>query len=176
MIKLESFGHSNNNNINNMMNREMNSTVTDIIISPSLLDFLEQALEPFDLKKSSSNSSKIESSKYFYERSEETNEEEKIADSNQKKTGMTKAMSPTQSFESNKLQETSYFPIDVVVFVSMLPPSIRFTCLPQSTMECLLKLPSLEMVFSTSRMDGQTQNKLEHILKSNSKNFKGLKK
>jgi hypothetical protein len=63
-------------------------------------------------------------------------------------------------------QEPAYFPVDVVVFVSMLPSSIRFTCLPHSTMECLLKLPSLEMVFSTNRIDGPTQSKLENILSS----------
>ena len=33
-------------------------------------------------------------------------------------------------------------------------------------MECLLKLPSLEMVFSTNRIDGPTQSRLENILNS----------
>lgn len=46
----------------------------------------------------------------------------------------------------------------------MLPSSIRFTCQPQSTMECLLKLPSLEMVFSTNRIDSNAQAKLESFL------------
>lgn len=63
-------------------------------------------------------------------------------------------------------QEPVYFPVDVVVFISMLPSSIRFTCQPQSTMECLLKLPSLEMVFSTNRIDSTSgaQAKLESLL------------
>jgi hypothetical protein len=61
-------------------------------------------------------------------------------------------------------QEPVYFPVDVVVFISMLPSNIRFTCQPQSTMECLLKLPSLELVFSTNRIDSSSaQTKLENI-------------
>jgi len=50
-------------------------------------------------------------------------------------------------------ETTAYFPIDVVVFVSMFPSSVRFTCSPHSTMECQLKLPTLEMIFSTNRLD-----------------------
>ena len=44
---------------------------------------------------------------------------------------------------------TIHFPIDFVVIISMLPSDIRFNCLPHSTMECLFKLPSIEMVFSS---------------------------
>ena len=42
----------------------------------------------------------------------------------------------------------------------MLPSCIRFTCLPQSTMECLLKLPTLELVFSTYKIDSKKQETL----------------
>ena len=59
---------------------------------------------------------------------------------------------------------TAYFPIVVVVFVSMFPSSVRFTCLPHSTMECLLKLPSLEMIFSTNRLDDHFKEQLSSKL------------
>jgi hypothetical protein len=62
--------------------------------------------------------------------------------------------------ELEKYQEPSYFPVDVVVFVSMQPSSIRFTCSPHSTMECLLKLPTLETVFSSNRLDREAQEKI----------------
>ena len=43
------------------------------------------------------------------------------------------------------------FPVDVVVYLRVKPSLIRFTCLPVSRVECLLRLPSLDVVFSTKK-------------------------
>lgn len=50
---------------------------------------------------------------------------------------------------------TSYssFPVDVVVYIRVQASLVRFTCLPISRVECLLRLPSLDLVFSTKRAD-----------------------
>ena len=72
---------------------------------------------------------------------------------------------PAQQELKIEQEQPVYFPVDVVVFVSMLPSSVRFTCLPHSTMECLLKLPTLEMIFSTNRLDGYFQEKMSSNLK-----------
>jgi hypothetical protein len=45
------------------------------------------------------------------------------------------------------------FPVDVVVYIRVQPSCIRANCLPVSKVECLLRLPSLDLVFSTKRAD-----------------------
>lgn len=40
--------------------------------------------------------------------------------------------------------------VNFVAFVSQ-PSQIRFSCLPMSRVECMLKLPSLDLVFSSNR-------------------------
>ncbi len=47
----------------------------------------------------------------------------------------------------------SSFPVDVVVYVNVQPSLIRFTCLPVSRVECLLRLPSLDVVLSSKKAD-----------------------
>ena len=44
-------------------------------------------------------------------------------------------------------------PVDVVVYIKVKPSLIRFSCVPVSRVECLLRLPSLDLVFSTKRAD-----------------------
>ncbi len=44
-------------------------------------------------------------------------------------------------------------PVDVVVYIRVQPSLIRFSCVPVSRVECLLRLPSLDLVFSTKRSD-----------------------
>lgn len=43
------------------------------------------------------------------------------------------------------------FPVDVIVHFHMQPSAFRFSCLPASRVECLLQLPSLQIVFSSKR-------------------------
>ena len=45
------------------------------------------------------------------------------------------------------------FPVDVVVYIRIQPSFIRFTCLPVSRVECLLRLPSVDVVFSSTKAD-----------------------
>lgn len=40
--------------------------------------------------------------------------------------------------------------VNFIVFASQ-PSQIRFSCLPMSRVECMLKLPSLDLVFSSNR-------------------------
>ena len=44
-------------------------------------------------------------------------------------------------------------PVDVVVYIKVKPSLVRFSCVPVSRVECLLRLPSLDLVFSTKRAD-----------------------
>ena len=72
--------------------------------------------------------------------------------------------SPTEPSSSNDLDmsnssltSTNYvyasFPVDVVVYIRVQPSMVRLSCLPLSRVECLLRLPSLDLVFSTKRAD-----------------------
>ena len=45
------------------------------------------------------------------------------------------------------------FPVDVVVYICVKPSIIRFTCVPVSRVECLFRVPSFDVVFSTKRAD-----------------------
>lgn len=45
------------------------------------------------------------------------------------------------------------FPVDVVVYIRIQPSLIRFTCLPVSRVECLLRFPSVDVVFSSTKAD-----------------------
>ena len=45
----------------------------------------------------------------------------------------------------------SSFPVDIIVYLQVESSIVRFTCLPISKVECLIRLPSLSLVFSTKR-------------------------
>lgn len=45
------------------------------------------------------------------------------------------------------------FPVDVMVYFHMEPSTFRFSCLPVSRVECMLQLPSLDIVFSSKRAE-----------------------
>ena len=134
----------------------------DMCISPALLDYLEQTLEPFDLIKDSfetvSNITTPVYSPFSNKAPTEKAKDPIFRNKNDIKQG-----EQTKELQKNS-DAAAYFPVEVVVFVSMLPSSIRFTCQPQSTMECMLKLPTLELAFSTYKIDSQTQDKLYNKL------------
>ena len=212
MIKLESFVMPQKAYAGFINNRDVYNS-RDMCISPALLDFLEQTLEPFDMIKASLESATLATtpafsklnrnlsdynnpaSKHSSSRSSSlsTNDEftdATITDANGEESfysGVRKRTHTGENFggelqQQQQQETTTYFPVDVVVFVSMFPSSVRFTCLPHSTMECLLKLPTLEMIFSTNRLDENVKEKLSSKMngdfaKENLENiFKGAKK
>ena len=99
-------------------------------ISPSILEFLEQALEPIPIV------SKPQSSQ------DQINSYDPDID-------------PDGSTVTASLVSPSYssFPVDVIVYFHMKQNRFRFSCLPVSRVECLLTLPSLDLVFSSKRAD-----------------------
>uniref|UniRef100_A0A8C0XEF4 Bridge-like lipid transfer protein family member 1 C-terminal domain-containing protein n=1 Tax=Castor canadensis TaxID=51338 RepID=A0A8C0XEF4_CASCN len=62
----------------------------------------------------------------------------------------------TTSLVSSSTSAYSSFPVDVVVYVRVQPSQIKFSCLPVSRVECMLKLPSLDLVFSSNRGELET--------------------
>lgn len=96
----------------------LQSIPEETIISPHILEFLEQTLEPIP-------------SKAF------------AVPSNPVNLGM---------LEHNYVVYAS-FPVDVIVYFHMQPSQFRFSCLPVSRVECMLQLPSLDIVFSSKRQE-----------------------
>ncbi len=95
----------------------LQSVPEETIISPHILEFLEQTLEPIPFKSEiSANTVNID------------------------------------LLQENYVQYAS-FPVDVIVYFHMQPSTFRFSCLPVSRVECMLQLPSLDIVFSSKRQD-----------------------
>ncbi|KAH9519850.1 hypothetical protein Btru_071066, partial [Bulinus truncatus] len=103
----------------------------EMIISPTLLDFLEQALEPLPITANSSPS--------ILKRD--------VMDS------LVNNMDLDASQGSLGQQSVAFFPVDVVVHIKVDPSFIRFNCHPVSRVECLLQVPSLDLFFSTKKTD-----------------------
>eukprot|EP00095_Tigriopus_kingsejongensis_P008238 maker-scaffold230_size244653-snap-gene-0.11 protein:Tk08238 transcript:maker-scaffold230_size244653-snap-gene-0.11-mRNA-1 annotation:"PREDICTED: uncharacterized protein KIAA1109-like isoform X7" len=112
----------------------LQSIPEETIITPTILEFLEQALDPLPtfnpVRGTQSDDGDADS--------------ENDPDSNSgSQTGL--IMPPSYSS----------FPVDVIVYFHMQSSTFRFSCLPVSRVECMLRLPSLDLVFSSKRADGE---------------------
>ncbi|KAK2588447.1 hypothetical protein KPH14_004440 [Odynerus spinipes] len=109
----------------------LQSIPEETIISPHILEFLEQTLEPIPSKSNFQNNTQANSG--FPLESTETT------------SWAATAASGNYVYAS--------FPVDVIVYFHMQPSTFRFSCLPVSRVECMLQLPSLDIVFSSKRAE-----------------------
>jgi hypothetical protein len=109
----------------------LQSIPEETIISPHILEFLEQTLEPIP--------STIPQPK---------------TSSGGVNTMFTMELDPGVTSNVTNYAYSS-FPVDVIVFLNMQPSTFRFSCLPVSRVECMLQLPSLDIVFSSKRAEGE---------------------
>uniref|UniRef100_A0A670IR01 Bridge-like lipid transfer protein family member 1 n=1 Tax=Podarcis muralis TaxID=64176 RepID=A0A670IR01_PODMU len=118
----------------------LQSLPEEMVISPCLLDFLEKALETIPITPIERNYAAV------------TSQDEDM--------GQFDMQDPleesTASLVSSSTSAYSSFPVDVVVYVRVQPSQIKFSCLPVSRVECMLKLPSLDLVFSSNRGELET--------------------
>ncbi|XP_069049556.1 bridge-like lipid transfer protein family member 1 isoform X2 [Lepisosteus oculatus] len=112
----------------------------EMVISPCLLDFLEKALETIPITPVDRNYTAISSQEEDMGQFEPVDTLEES----------------TTSLVSSSTSAYSSFPVDVVVYVRVQPSQIKFSCLPMSRVECMLKLPSLDLVFSSNRGELET--------------------
>ncbi|XP_039950493.1 transmembrane protein KIAA1109 isoform X2 [Bactrocera tryoni] len=114
----------------------LQSIPEETIISPHILEFLEQTLEPIPTKT----------------------------------PDLSGAQTPSANPVNLDILPTNYvtyasFPVDVIVYFHMQPSTFRFSCLPVSRVECMLQLPSLDIVFSSKRScDEEPTGQQEHTL------------
>ncbi|BFZ14882.1 hypothetical protein BsWGS_17921 [Bradybaena similaris] len=125
----------------------------EMIISPTFLDFLEQALEPLPVTSSSSPS--------ILKRD--------VMDS------LVNNMELDASQVSLGQQSMAFFPVDVVVHIKVDPSFIRFNCHPVSRVECLLQVPSLDLFFSTKKTDISENMLADSAQSAKTNKFQGLK-
>ncbi|XP_067623128.1 bridge-like lipid transfer protein family member 1 isoform X11 [Eurosta solidaginis] len=111
----------------------LQSVPEETIISPHILEFLEQTLEPIPTKTPDTSG----------------------------------AQTPTANAVNLDILPANYvtyasFPVDVIVYFHMQPSTFRFSCLPVSRVECMLQLPSLDIVFSSKRPADEEPHHHEH--------------
>ena len=102
----------------------------EMVLKPRLLDFIEQTLQPISVPA-----------------------EEEVTDGGRLTSGDTDSDTEGEvggSVVSSSMSEYSSFPVDVVVVIRVQPSDIRFSCLPVSRVECMLRLPALDVVFSSN--------------------------
>lgn len=102
----------------------LQSIPEETMISPHILEFLEQTLEP------------LPTSQFTAPTSNPVN---------------------LEMLEHNYVVYAS-FPVDVIVYFHMKPSTFRFSCLPVSRVECMLQLPSLDIIFSSKRQEDSTKD------------------
>ncbi|XP_053786564.1 bridge-like lipid transfer protein family member 1 isoform X4 [Desmodus rotundus] len=118
----------------------LQSLPEEMVISPCLLDFLEKALETIPITPIERNYTAVSSQ-------DEDMGHFEIPEPMEESTA---------SLVSSSTSAYSSFPVDVVVYVRVQPSQIKFSCLPVSRVECMLKLPSLDLVFSSNRGELET--------------------
>lgn len=109
----------------------LQSIPEETVISPHILDFLEQALEAIPMQQAAKQSP--------------------VASVD----GGGAGVGGGGGGGGLVLEEGQYgsFPVDVIVYFRMQPSILRFSCLPVSRVECLLRLPSVDLAFSSKRAD-----------------------
>lgn len=138
----------------------LSSIPDEIFISPHLLDFFEEALKPIPLNLSGQNSatatlSSVQSQHFLAQMSNQLFEES----------------SPSQN-----IYNYSSFPVDVIIFFHFQPTIIRLGCLPISRVECLLHLPSIDLVMSSNRLEIESDlNSSSSIQQISNKTLKNIK-
>ncbi|XP_039287951.1 LOW QUALITY PROTEIN: transmembrane protein KIAA1109 [Nilaparvata lugens] len=113
----------------------LQSIPEETIISPHILEFLEQTLEPIPANEKTSPfpDSRPMNSMFAMDRDDE--------------------LTPSPWATSGGQYAYASFPVDVIVYFHMQPSTFRFSCLPVSRVECMLQLPSLDIVFSSKRAE-----------------------
>ncbi len=107
----------------------------EMLLRPAILDFIDKALNPIVATSSG------------------------IDEQAETKSIHSEADPAASSFVSSSTSENSSFPVDIVVVARVQSSSIRISCLPTSRVECLMKIPSLDIAYSSKPSPNKTINK-----------------
>ncbi|KAG1701702.1 hypothetical protein GQR58_004725 [Nymphon striatum] len=130
----------------------LQSIPEETVITPHILDFFENALEPIPIPIPSFSASNKAATGHNTLNSQDTN--------NSNVFGKLNADSESTSLSAPNQYTTSSFPVDVIVYFCMQPSILRFSCLPISRVECWLRLPSVDLIFSSKRIEDENISKV----------------
>ncbi|PIK42309.1 hypothetical protein BSL78_20839 [Apostichopus japonicus] len=108
---------------------QMKSPEDEIVVTTSILDFLEQALKVIPPAVDTADATSPTESQPSHPKEDETDID-----------------ASTNSLVSSSAVDYTTFPVDVIVYFLVQPSVIHLTCLP-SRVECLLQLPCTELSF-----------------------------
>ncbi|CAG0914383.1 unnamed protein product [Notodromas monacha] len=145
----------------------IHSVPEEIVLSPHILDFLEQALEPIPMPATNieepyavgllpSPNHQVPNVKIIADDDEMPNEDDADAPGN-----------------SGIYFVGSSFPVDTTVSFHMKPSVFRFICEPVSKVECLLKLPSLDLIVSKKPEDDLLHKEFGDFIPASNANIGG---
>ena len=97
----------------------------EMLLRPAILDFIDKALNPIVPVSSG------------------------VDEQAETKSIHSETDPAASSFISSSTSDNSSFPVDIVVVARIQPSSIRISCLPTSRVECLMKIPSLDIAYSS---------------------------
>ena len=124
----------------------LQSIPEETLITPHILEFLERALEPIPTFSASSNTTPDANTATIMSSATKDLEDE---------GGINDGISSASDSQVGQLPAVyGQFPVDVIVYFHMEGSTFRFSCAPVSRVECMLRLPSLDLVFSSKRADG----------------------
>jgi hypothetical protein len=109
----------------------LQSIPEETIITPNILEFLEQALEPIPTFNVRDTSAEAAAAGH------------PAADTADMFEDSSSGSHAGQAVTSANLTS---FPVEVIVYFHMQSSTFRFSCIPMSRVECMLRLPSLDMV------------------------------
>lgn len=150
----------------------LSSIPDEICISPHILDFFEEALKPIPITVSSANNS----ANATMSSAESKRNQELLGSVADKEAGGNAADSTPAA---PQYVYYASFPVDVIVFFHFQPTIIQLCCLPVSRVECLLHLPSIDLVMSSKGSDFELDHNLDspHSLQQlSARTYKNLTK
>ncbi|CAK9293631.1 unnamed protein product [Gordionus sp. m RMFG-2023] len=123
-------------------------------LDPHILDFIEAVLEPIPMDVD--NKTTLQNNKMDMKKSNISNASEENNNKTEENSyGPSNVKSESANTTSSNVVyvATTNFPVNVFVYLRVNPSSFRFSCLPMSRVECVIYLPSLDLIFTSKAAD-----------------------
>lgn len=124
----------------------LSSIPDEIFISPHILDFFEEALKPIPTSTYMSGPASKNATLSSLQSHQAHGRHNSAGSAGSSRVSLGDSPGAQYVYYAS-------FPVDVMVFFHFQPTIIRLGCLPVSRVECLLHLPSIDLVMSSKRSE-----------------------